>query len=518
VDTTKVSIEIERLLQFAVANKMLEELDVIPARNSIMELLGLSKPYEGEIEGEIPENPVDILNVLLNYAAESGIIPADTIAQRDLMDARIMGILMPRPSEVSKNFWRTAGDKGIVEATDDFYRLSQNSNYIRMDRIAKNLYWESETPYGSLEITINLSKPEKDPKDIAAARNTAQSGYPQCLLCPENVGFAGNINHPARQNHRVIPLSLDGERWYFQYSPYVYYNEHCIVLYENHVPMKISNKTFVRLFDFVDQFPHYFIGSNADIPIVGGSILNHEHFQGGRHVFPMEKAKVETCFSHPDFSGVEAGIVKWPMSVIRLSGKDRGSITELASLILKEWREYSDVSADILAYTTEGEKRVPHNTITPIARKYGDGRYELDLVLRNNRTTDEHPLGIFHPHKEWYHVKKENIGLIEVMGLAILPGRLNSELREIEDILDGKTQYTGGMYSDENHSLNKHIPWIEGLIKTYGTNLAPDRAKAVLKKEVGDIFLNVLLDAGVYKRDSEGKEAFKRFMNKTGFR
>lgn len=515
---TDASMDIECLLKFAAANGMIEGPDIIPVRNSLMDLLQVRLPYEGEIEGDIPDSPSPILNKLLDYAVSKGIIADDTPALRDLMDARIMGNLMPRQSEVSRNFWSTVREQGIKKATDDFYRLSRNSNYIRMDRISKNLYWKSKTEYGEFEITINLSKPEKDPKDIAAARNTVQPGYPKCLLCVENVGYAGNINHPARQNHRVIPVSLNSENWYFQYSPYVYYNEHCIVLYEKHIPMKISEKTFVRLFDFIEQFPHYFIGSNADLPIVGGSILSHEHFQGGRHVFPMEKAPVERCFSHPDYTDVRIGIVKWPMSAIRLEGSGRSSITSLASRILNEWRNYSDESVGILAYTTEGKDKIPHNTITPIVRMSSSGNYVLDLVLRNNRTTDEYPLGIFHPHKELHHIKKENIGLIEVMGLAILPGRLNRELEEISDILTGRNKFDKSSLSVEDNPLKKHVPWIEEMIQKYGTSLTAGDAKAILKQELGEKFLQVLMDAGVYKRNETGRKAFEKFMNKLGFR
>lgn len=518
MDAAQVLMDIECLLKFALDCGMIEEMDVIPARNSIMDILQVNKPYEGEVTGSIPQSPSQVLDRLLDYAADKGIIDSNTTTFRDLLDARIMGALMPRQSEVIRNFWSTVKEKGIQMATDNFYRLSQNSNYIRMDRISKNLYWRSKTEYGDLEITINLSKPEKDPRDIAAARNSVQSGYPKCLLCAENVGYAGNVNHPARQNHRIIPVTLDGERWYFQYSPYVYYNEHCIVLYEKHVPMRISEKTFVRLFDFIDQFPHYFIGSNADLPIVGGSILSHEHFQGGRHVFPMEEAPVECCFHHPDYDGVKAGIIKWPMSSIRLEGMDRESIISLASKILYEWRNYDDESADILSYTVEEGMRVSHNTITPIARRSSDGGYVLDLVLRNNRTTDEYPLGIFHPHRELHHIKKENIGLIEVMGLAILPGRLNSEMGKIEGILTGKDAFDKLALSDEDNPLNKHLPWIEEMTKKYGTALTAEYASVVLKQEIGGKFLRVLMDAGVYKRDESGRKAFERFMHKLGFK
>lgn len=509
------AMEIERLLKYGIEHHMIDKQDVIQVRNGLLDLLKVTEPYFGEVDEAVPDRPTEILDKLLDYAAEKGLIPDNTVTWRDLFDAKIMGCLMPRQSEVIKEFRKTAEENGIQSATDDFYRLSMDSNYIRMDRIEKNLYWETETDYGSIEITINLSKPEKDPKDIAAAKALPQSNYPKCLLCIENVGYAGNINHPARQNHRVIPVTLNGEQWYFQYSPYVYYNEHCIVFYEQHVPMKISDKTIVRLFDFIEQFPHYFIGSNADLPIVGGSILNHEHFQGGRHVFPMEKAPIEESFIHPAYPEVKAGIVKWPLSALRLSG-DREQLIGLCSRILSAWRDYTDADAGIYAYTESNGKRVPHNTITPIARRNKEGRLEIDLVFRNNRTSDEHPEGIFHPHRELHHIKKENIGLIEVMGLAVLPGRLNDELGEIETILTGSRPYSKNDY-DESSPLYKHIPWIEELLTKYGSNLAKEKAHEIIKYEVGNKFLKVLLDSGIYKRDSQGKKAFLRLLTNLGF-
>lgn len=510
------ALEIERLIKFGLDHEMIEESDTIPVRNGLLDLLKVSEPYCGGVPDEKMDSPSPILCNILDYASEHGILGDDTVTNRDLLDARIMGYLMPRQSEVIKKFWITAKEKGIKKATDDFYSLSKCSNYIRMDRINKNLYWRGKTPYGSLEITINLSKPEKDPRDIEAAKKAVKVSYPKCLLCLENVGYAGNINHPARQNHRVIPLTLNGEQWYFQYSPYVYYNEHCIVFYRDHVPMKISEKTFVRLFDFLEKFPHYFIGSNADIPIVGGSILSHEHFQGGRHIFPMEEAEVERKFINRDFPDVEAGIVKWPMSVIRLCGDDRDAITKLASNILNAWRDYSDESAGIFAYTKKDGETVSHNTITPIARRNARGKLELDLVLRNNRVTEEHPYGIFHPHRELHHIKKENIGLIEVMGLAVLPGRLQSELKDIERILTGEVIYHKNMY-DESSGLYKHISWIEEMIKAYGTGLKREDARAVLEHQVCRKFSMVLEDAGVFKRDQKGTSAFIRFMSQLKF-
>jgi UDPglucose--hexose-1-phosphate uridylyltransferase len=509
----QASLEIEKLLKFGLKHKLIESEDVIPSRNALMDLLKINEPYDGEVEESTEDSPHDILENLLNYAVNQGMIE-NTVTMRDLFDTKMMGILMPRQSEVIKRFWDTARCEGIKSATDQFYRLSIDSNYIRMDRINKNLYWQVETGYGPIEITINLSKPEKDPKEIAAARKMPQMNYPKCLLCLENVGYAGNMNHPARQNHRVIPLNLNGEQWYLQYSPYVYYNEHCIVFYREHIPMHISEKTFARLFDFIEQFPHYFIGSNADLPIVGGSILNHEHFQGGRHEFPMEKAAIEERFIHPKYPNVKAGIVKWPLSTLRLSG-DKDELIKLSSDILKAWREYSDPDADILSYTDNGKERIPHNTITPIARKNKASKFEMDLVFRNNRTTDKYPEGIFHPHRELHHIKKENIGLIEVMGLAVLPGRLNSELVKIEGILKGAE--ISSEYYDEKNPLYKHMPWIKDMISKYGRSLTDEEASSVIKEEVGHKFLDVLLDSGVFKRNEKGKNAFRKFIHKLGF-
>jgi len=515
MDSREVALHIERLIKFALKKGLIEELDVIPSRNALMDLFKIEKPYEGEASEEELDSPSPILNKLLDYAVEIGLIE-DTVTYRDLMDARIMGLLMPRESEVVKKFNTIASEKGIEKATEYFYKLSQASNYIRMDRTSQNLYWRTPTEYGSLEITINLSKPEKDPKEIEAAKKIPQPGYPKCLLCIENVGFAGNLNHPARQNLRIIPVKVAGEQWYFQYSPYVYYNEHCILLHESHIPMKISEKTFVRLFDFIEQFPHYFMGSNADLPIVGGSILSHEHFQGGRHVFPMEEAPIEEYFIHPQYPNIKAGIVKWPMSAIRLSSKDRDKLIELSSHILNTWKDYSDESCNILAYTRKNGEVIPHNTITPIARINKEGEFEIDLVLRNNRTTDEYPYGIFHPHVELHHIKKENIGLIEVMGLAVLPGRLKFELEEIIKFLIGEEKFSPYLYG-ESSPLYKHIQWIEELLLKYGTNCTREEAENYIKQEVGNKFLKVLLDAGVFKRDEKGKKGFERFMKTVGF-
>jgi UDPglucose--hexose-1-phosphate uridylyltransferase len=508
---------IARLVRFGLARGLIAEADSIQVTNALMDLLRIDEPFDGALPPETAEGPAPMLEKLLDYAAAEGIIEDDSTTRRDLLDARIMGLFMPRQSEVDRAFWNTAREQSIGKATDDYYRMAIDSNYIRMDRIAKNDYWLAPTPYGDLEITINLSRPEKDPKEIAAERSMPQSSYPKCLLCVENVGYAGRLNHPARQNHRVISLELSGSPWFFQYSPYVYYNEHSIIFSREHTPMQISRDTFIRLLDFIGQFPHYFIGSNADLPIVGGSILNHDHFQGGRHIFPMEKAPVEQAFTHPQYAGLQAGIVKWPMSVIRLSSTDREELILAAGAVLKAWRSYSDPEADIKAYTAEGGDEIPHNTITPIARRNGAGEYELDLVLRNNRTDLEHPLGIFHPHADLHHIKKENIGLIEVMGLAVLPGRLKSELDEIKSILAGRVTWCAQEVPPA-HPLMKHAAWIEELIDKYGNGLNESEAEEAMKREVGGKFLRVLLDAGVYKRNVRGADAFGRFMVHLGFR
>lgn len=508
--------EIERLLQFGLKQGLLEKWDVVPVRNALLELLQLGGPYEGEIEPYEGEYPVEILNNLLDYSAEAGILEENTVTYRDLLDTKIMGLLMPRQSEVIKRFYETVREQSVEKATDDYYHLSKASNYIRMDRIEKNLYWLAPSQYGDIEITVNLSKPEKDPRAIAAARNLKQSNYPKCLLCLENAGYQGRVNHPARQNHRVIPLELNGEQWYLQYSPYVYYNEHCIVFCEEHRPMKMSEETFIRLLDFVEQFPHYFIGSNADLPIVGGSILSHDHFQGGRHQFPMELAAIEKKFGHAGFPGIKAGIVKWPMSVLRISGRSKEELKNAAMYILEQWREYSDAAVQILSHSMDKGEKVPHNTITPIARINAGGEFELDLVLRNNRTSEEHPYGIFHPHEELHHIKKENIGLIEVMGLAVLPGRLDEETRAMLPYLSGEAVFNEELLKDDE-LMGKHIPWFKDVLLKHGTGNSSEKAENILKEEIGSVFVKVLEDAGVYKRDEAGKAAFERFVSHLRF-
>ena len=442
----------------------------------------------------------EVLNALLDEAVKRNLIE-DSVVYRDLFDTRLMNCLMPRPAQVQNEFW-SRYEKDPQEATDYFYKLSQDSNYIRRYRVKKDQKWTVDSEYGKIDITINLSKPEKDPKAIAAAKLVKSSSYPKCLLCPENEGYAGRVNHPARENHRIIPITVNDSPWGFQYSPYVYYNEHCIVFNSQHVPMKIEKNTFIKLFDFVKLFPHYFLGSNADLPIVGGSILSHDHFQGGHYTFAMAKAPIEKHVTIPGYEDVEAGIVKWPLSVLRIRHKDEKRLIELATHVLEAWRGYTDESAFIFA-ETDGE---PHNTITPIARRSGD-MFELDLTLRNNITTDEHPLGVYHPHAEYHHIKKENIGLIEVMGLAVLPARLKEELELLaEYILEGKD-------ISSNEKIEKHAAWVAEFLPKYD-NLDKDNIQDVLRKEVGNVFVHVLEDAGVHKCTAEGREAFMRFINK----
>lgn len=490
---------IRELVQYGLLTGLIEEEDKIYTTNRLLELFGLDELDESDEKIEVTADDLErILGEMLDYAYERGILSENGVVYRDLFDTKIMSMLVPRPSEVIGKF-QEKYERDPKEATDYFYKLSQDTDYIRRYRIRKDQKWVSATKYGDLDITINLSKPEKDPKAIAAAKNAKQSGYPKCLLCMENEGYAGRINHPARQNHRVIPVTINGSHWGFQYSPYVYYNEHCIVFNSRHIPMKIEHDTFCKLFDFVKQFPHYFVGSNADLPIVGGSILSHDHFQGGCYEFAMAKAPVERTFTVKGFEDVEAGIVKWPMSVIRISHKDSDRLVALADVILEKWRGYSDEAVFIYA-ETDGE---PHNTITPIARKRGD-QFELDLVLRNNITTEEHPLGVYHPHAKLHHIKKENIGLIEVMGLAVLPARLKGEMEHLaEAIVSG-----ADIRADEE--LEKHADWVEEFLTGY-QDVNRENVMEILHKEIGNVFMQVLEDAGVYKRDEKGQAAFDRF-------
>ena len=492
-----INTYIAALAEYGLKTGLITADDRIFAINSILAALGLDDYEEPE---NIPDMELEgILKGLLDFACSKNIIP-DSIAYRDLFDTKLMACLTPRPSEVIAKF---KADYAVspVTATDNYYKLSRDTDYIRRYRIAKDIKWKTETEYGELDITINLSKPEKDPKAIAAAKNAKQSGYPKCLLCPENVGYAGRLNHPARQNHRIIPVDICGEPWGFQYSPYVYYNEHCILFNTKHTPMVIDKKAFEKLFDFVSKFPHYFIGSNADLPIVGGSILSHEHFQGGNYTFAMAKANIEKEYKIKDFEDVTVARVKWPMSVIRLRSADTGRLVELADIILTKWRGYTDEAAFIFA-ETDGE---PHNTITPIARKNGD-MYELDLMLRNNITTEEHPLGVYHPHAELHHIKKENIGLIEVMGLAVLPARLKNEMQQLADVL--VTKGVSAVRSDP--VLEKHADWAEEFCSRRTVNA--DSVHEVIRDEIGKVFAKVLEHAGVYKRTPEGEAAFDRFV------
>ncbi|MCD1260047.1 UDP-glucose--hexose-1-phosphate uridylyltransferase [Paenibacillus athensensis] len=511
---------VERLLRFAQQARLLEPLDVYAARNGLLHMLGVAEPYAGELPEERLDSAAGLLTELLDAAHAKGLLPANTTTQRDLFDTALMGLLLGRPSEVVSRFWSLAHQQGAEAATSYLYKLSIDSNYIRMDRIRRNPQWLTPTEYGDLEITVNLSRPEKDPQEIALLKTLAPSSYPACLLCADNIGYAGRLDHPARQNLRVIPLELDGEGWFLQYSPYVYYNEHSIVFHESHIPMKMNSATFRRLLDFVDRFPHYFIGSNADLPIVGGSILNHEHYQAGRHTFPMELAASEAVFTHVAYPGTKAAIIKWPMSVLRISGHDRSALLALAYRLLADWQSYSDPAAEILAFTKQPDgTKTPHNTITPIARRNKRGEYEIDLVLRNNRTNAAYPGGIFHPHEHLHHIKKENIGLIEVMGLAVLPGRLQEELATIATLLSGGAGYDRAAVSRDNrHPLFKHALWIEELLTQYGWRLSPDQAAKALQQAVGRKFLAVLEDAGVFKRTASGQAAFGRFLAAGGFR
>lgn len=488
---------IKKLVQYGVETGLLPECERIYAANLLLDLFREDEYQEPEEEytGICLE---EVLKELLDEAVERGIIE-DSIGYRDLFDTKIMNCLMPRPAQVQAEF-AARYEKSPAAATEYFYKFSQDSDYIRRYRIKKDQKWKVDSPYGEIDITINLSKPEKDPKAIAAALSARQSAYPKCQLCAENEGYAGRLDHPARENHRIIPITINDSKWGFQYSPYVYYNEHCIVFNFEHIPMKIDRAAFVKLFDFVKQFPHYFLGSNADLPIVGGSILTHDHFQGGHYTFAMAKAPMERKVVIPGYEDVEAGIVKWPLSVLRIRCADEKRLIDLASHVLEIWRGYTDEEAFIFA-DTEG---VPHNTITPIARKNGE-LYELDLTLRNNITTEEHPLGVYHPHAQYHHIKKENIGLIEVMGLAVLPARLKGEMELLaEYILEGRDP-------GENEILEKHSAWVKEFLPKY-PSVTEENVMEILQEEIGRVFVKVLEDAGVYKCTPEGREAFMRFI------
>lgn len=487
---------VRALTEYALNKGLIEECEYIWAENTVLDVIGADAVPEIDVPDDAELHI--ILDALTDYAYENGTLKENSVVYRDLFDTEIMGRLTPRPAQVREEFARKYAQSPEA-ATEWYYEFSQDTNYIRRDRIRKDVKWVAPTEYGDLDITINLSKPEKDPKAIAAARNMPASVYPMCQLCAENEGYAGRVNHPARQNHRIVPLKINGSDWFLQYSPYVYYNEHCICFNREHTPMKIDRACFAKLLDFVGQFPHYFVGSNADLPIVGGSILAHDHFQGGHYTFAMAKAPVETPFVFKGYEDVEAGIVKWPMSVIRINAADPERLIDLADRILGKWRAYTDEKAFIFA-ETDG---TPHNTITPIARRRGE-RYELDLVLRNNITTNEHPLGVYHPHAELHHIKKENIGLIEVMGLAVLPARLKDELRAVADCLAAG----GDLRADE--LTEKHADWAEEFRCRY--EITPENALDIVQKETGIVFSKVLEHAGVYKRDEAGKAAFMRFL------
>lgn len=495
---------VKKLIQYGMEKGLITEADRIYATNQVLDVLNLEE-YEEPDEDYVEVELEQVLKELLDHADETGVLPYNSITYRDLFDTRLMNCLMPRPNEIENQFWYLYHSKSARAATDYYYKLSQDSDYIRRYRISKDMKWITKTKYGELDITVNLSKPEKDPKAIAAAKTARQGGYPKCQLCMENVGYAGRCDHPARNNHRVIRITVNGSQWGFQYSPYVYYNEHCIVFHGQHTPMKIEKDTFVKLFDFVKLFPHYFLGSNADLPIVGGSILTHDHFQGGNYTFAMAKAPIETYYRIEGFEDVEAGIVHWPMAVLRTRCKNPGQLIELGDRILQSWRSYTDEEAFIYS-ETDGE---PHNTITPIARM-SDGLYELDLVLRNNITTEEFPLGVYHPHQNLHHIKKENIGLIEVMGLAVLPSRLKDELALVGEYI------TEGRSLRGNEVLDKHADWVEGFLPKYG-HIAKEHVDEILKEEVGLVFEKVLEDAGVFKCDTAGREAFDRFLHHVGF-
>ena len=493
---------IKKLVEYGIETGLTPECERIYTTNLLLEMFHEDSYEDVEVE-KIPvdddgEGLEQVLSELLAEAVKRGIIE-DSIGYRDLFDTKMMNCLLPRPAQVQKEFWEHYGHSP-EEATAYYYKFSRDSDYIRRYRVKKDMKWKVESPYGEIDITINLSKPEKDPKAIAAAKNAKNNSYPKCQLCMENEGYAGRLDHPARENHRIIPITINGGEWGFQYSPYVYYNEHCIVFNGQHIPMKIDRAAFTKLFDFVKQFPHYFLGSNADLPIVGGSILSHDHFQGGNYTFAMAKAPVEKEVTIPGYEDVECGIVKWPLSVLRIRHKDEKRLIELADHVLGAWRGYTDEAAFIYA-ETDGE---PHNTITPIARKVGDV-YELDLTLRNNITTEEHPLGVYHPHAQYHNIKKENLGLIEVMGLAVLPARLKEELEILADYL------VEGKDIRSNEKIEKHADWVAGFLPKY-SEISRENVMDILKEEVGQTFVHVLEDAGVYKCNEEGRKAFLRFI------
>ncbi len=501
---------VERLLQYGLRVGMLTGLDVPLARNALLDALRLPEPATAPRPDD-PQELAAVLDPLLAYAVQQGIIENDTETERDLFDTRLMGCMMPRPSEISERFDEIEADQGVKAACDWFYQFNIDSGYIRADRVAHNIAWTQDSPYGAMQITINLSKPEKDPREVARLKTLPQVGYPKCMLCVDNVGYPGRLNHPARQTLRMLPLRLNDEPWYFQYSPYVYYQEHCIVLRQEHVPMHICRETFVRLLEFLQRFPHYFIGSNAGIPIVGGSILNHDHFQGGVWTMPMAEAPIDQPLQTAGVAGLTAGIVRWPMSVLRLRHADPAVLVDVADRVFTTWLGYDDHGLEIHAHTGD----TPHNAITPIARMR-DGQYELDLVLRNNRTSDEHPMGIFHVHGDLHHIKRENIGLIEVMGLFILPGRLQEEFDGLARILCGQDALDSAALADETHPLQKHLPWLTRMLAE-GEAASYDEAMERIRTQCGQFCVRLLHDCGVFKDDSAGRSGFLRFLGSVGF-
>ncbi len=490
-----INTYITELVNYGISKGLVDELDRVYVTNRLIGFFGLDE-YTAPEEVPASRELHLILEDMMSWAYSNGVMKSDTTAGKDLFDTAVMGVITPPPSAVIRRFSELC-NKSSKDATDWYYDFSKATNYIRTDRIAKDVKWVTPTEFGDIDITINLSKPEKDPRDIAAAGKAKSTSYPKCLLCPENEGYAGTLTHPARQNHRIIPVILDGEEYYLQYSPYVYYNEHCIILNKKHIPMVINRSTFKKLLCFVEQFPHYTAGSNADIPIVGGSILSHDHFQGGSYTFPMARASYRKTFILPEYEDLTAGIVNWPMSVIRLQGSDIERLTDCADMILNKWKNYTDEDAFIFA-ETEG---VPHNAITPIARKNSEGRFELDLVLRNNITTEEHPMGVYHPHAEYHHIKKENIGLIEVMGLAVLPARLKKEMTQLEDAI------LSGSDISSIEDISKHADWVDEWKSGYDLS-SPESVRSALQIEIGKTFAKILSCAGVYKND----EDFMRFV------
>ncbi len=526
MDNANVNISdlILELVTYGISEGLIENDDRIYCINRLLELFEEVEyhPTKEQCRGRSLHL---ILGDMTDYAVRKCILENDTVASRDLFDTKICGLITPPPSEVRRQF-AARYRESAKSATDWYYHFSCATNYIRCDRIAKDIKWIAASPFGDLDITINLSKPEKDPRDIANALKAPKSGYPLCLLCRENEGYAGTLTHPARQNHRIIPIKLCGQSYYLQYSPYVYYNEHCIVFNEEHTPMKIDEDAFAKLLDFIQAFPHYTIGSNADLPIVGGSILTHDHFQGGCYEFPMVRAGYINKFHLKAYDDIDAGIINWPLSTIRLRSSNMASVIKASTMILDAWRKYTDEKSFVFAYTTEGENEVPHNTITPIARMR-DGLYEMDLVLRNNITTPEHPLGVYHPHSEYHHIKKENIGLIEVMGMAILPARLRDELTSITNVIEkaineitDDIEATNSICEelDKDDKLHVHEDWIRELLTRDMAELRrkasadTSAVSAYIRQETGIVFSHVLENAGVYKQTPEGLEGFMRFI------